>query len=71
LGLRLLLSERFRVEQDPFFRLLENLLNQPGVERVPRPFRNDVADERRAEKRKITDKVQDLVTDELVKKSKS
>jgi hypothetical protein len=63
----LLFCERLCVEEHPLLRLFKNSLNQPSVEGMPRSLCDDMADEGHPEKREITNEIEYLMTNELIR----
>ena len=55
-----------RFDQPPGLRFLENLRGELGVQRVAGAMRHQVTDDRIADERQVADRVENLVTDELV-----
>ena len=54
------------VEQHPAIRVAENLLNEARMHRMTGTLCDDVSDKGHAEQRKISDQIQDLVTNEFI-----
>ena len=61
----------FWAEQNPFIGLNEDLFHKLRVQRMSRPFGDDMADEWKAQQRDIPYQIQDLVTHEFVRKSQA
>ena len=59
------------IEQHPAIGVVENLLNEARVYRMSRALSDHMPDKGHAEQRKVSDQVQDLVTDELIGKAKA